>query len=374
MHPALPPRIYLFSLLLTFPILLGCHTSSPQPASFFPIGIFGVPQTNLTDIKAAGFNIVIGPATSTYLDAANAAGLEVLAQSSPFQVLTNSAAANRIIDLDRHPALWGWYSIDEPDLNRIPPATVAKVHKKLNRLARKPAVLVLMSGTSVIHYRDLPDAIAVDFYPVPWAPLSQFGKEMKLARYAFEPKPYYAILQAFDWSAFPDFIDTTETLRAPSYDELRCMVYMALAQRAQGLFFYTYSARGWDLTKSPLWTDLQFIVAEINLRLPLFTAENLWWSPDFDYLAGPDSMYNEVRDGKISLVLLQVRKGNAAVPPGRYALAINTTSESVPFELQLPHTGDTVPVLGASSPIPLTAGSIRKTFGPYEVICFGPMR
>ena len=332
-----------------------------------------MPETNLAEVKAAGFNLVIEGPTREYLDEAHSNGLKVLARTSPFLVLTNHAEARRIQRFDSHPALWGWYTIDEPDLNRIPPATVAKVHRKLNRLARKPTVLVLMSGSSAIHYGDFADAVAVDFYPVPWAPLSQFGKEMKLARYAIEPRPYHAILQAFDWSAFPELIDTTKPLRVPSYDELRCMVYMALAQRAKGLFFYTYRARDWELTKSPLWTDLQYIVAEINLRLPFFTAESLWWSPQFDYLAGSDSMYNEVREGKITLVLLQVREGNAAVPRGRYALAINTTSESVPFELQLPHTGDTVPVLGTSSPIPLTAGLIQKTFGPHEVICFGPL-
>ena len=363
-------------LLLMASFLLGCRTPSsapPSDSSFFPLGIYDVPQTDLANINAAGFNLVVTSATAEYLNAAHRHGLKVLSHSSPFQILTNTAAADRLRRLDPHPALWAWYTIDEPDLHGIPPPTVGRIHKKFDRLATKPTMLVLMSGSATINYREYPDMVGLDFYPVPWAPISQFAKEMKLARFALGDKPYFAILQAFDWSAFPELLETNETLRPPTYEELRCMTYMALAHRAKGLFFYTYKARDWDLSATTLWPDVKSIVREVNELRPLFTATFCWWSPNFDYLEGPDAMYNEAREAKIILVLLEVKKGNAAVSAGRYALAVNTTSNSVPFRLELPHAAPTVPVLGSQSPLPLTNNMLYKDFSPFEVICLGPL-
>jgi hypothetical protein len=229
-----------------------------------------------------------------------------------------------------------------------------------------------MSGTSVPHFRDYADIIGVDFYPVPWAPLSQFGKEMKLARFALRDQPYLAIIQAFDWSAFPSLLDTNQPLRPPTFDELRCMAYMALAQGAKGLLFYTCHSAGWRLLEHELWSDLKGVIREVNDRLPLFTARHVWWSPDSKYLDGPESMHNEVRDGKVQLRLLEVTKGNHLISRGRYALALNTTADQVAFRFELPHSFSTVPVLGAA-PAPLSDRHIVRDFAPYEVICYGPL-
>src|SRR5512138_673085 len=82
----------------------------------FPLGIYGVRSTNdFPALREAGFNLVVGPAEKSYLDAAQSSGLKVLASFS--------AGANRrtLARLDRHPALWAWYLSDEPDQHLIPP-------------------------------------------------------------------------------------------------------------------------------------------------------------------------------------------------------------------------------------------------------------
>ncbi|HWI57578.1 MAG TPA: hypothetical protein VNZ22_10145, partial [Bacillota bacterium] len=80
-------------------------------ASFFPIGIYGVNATNdFAELKAAGFNLVVGRAERSYLDAARAAGLKVLASpgTAAGPGFNEKAAAKAVRELDRHPALWAW--------------------------------------------------------------------------------------------------------------------------------------------------------------------------------------------------------------------------------------------------------------------------
>ena len=361
-------RTILLLALLLFP---GC--AGPQIE--FPLGLYGVPPEAFPEVKAAGFNLVTGPATMEFLEAAAAHNLGVVAFSGAQAIQTNAARRATVNQLDKHRALWAWYLIDEPDLHRIPPARVEEVWHDLQRLAFKPSLLVLKSGSAVAHYGQHSDLLAVDFYPVPWAPLAQFSQEMKFARLQRGEKPYYAILQAFDWAAFPGLLDTTVPLRTPTLAELRCMVYMALAQEADGLFFYSYHAAGWHLPDHELWLGVKALATEVRRLQPLFTAEHLWWSPALEYLDGGDAMYNEVRGPRIMLSLLRVKTGNADIPPGDYVLALNTTPEIVPFRLELPGEQEgSVPVAGHPRVQPLYGSLLRKDFDPWEVAIYGPLR
>lgn len=347
---------------------MGCASARPR----FPIGLYGVPPEAFGEVRAAGFNTITGPADKEFLDGASEAGLQVLASAGGLALRTNAALRAKVARLDSHPALWAWYLMDEPDLHRIPPPEVALANRALERVARKPSLLVLMSGSSAGHYGGICDLLAVDFYPVPWAPVSQFSKEMRLAAFKRDPKPYFAILQAFDWTAFRDVLGVDGPLRAPTKAELRCMIYMAAAEQADGLFFYAYEGGNgrWRLPEEPLWGELKELVAEVNRHLPLFTAEHVWWSPNRDYLG--EGKYNEVRDGRISLRRLRVRRPNPHTPAGDYALVINTTGEPVPFRVELPTDEETAPVLGEEREAALEGSMLEKEFAPYEVAVYGP--
>ena len=65
------------SLFLSFTLaLLSCGCTS-LPKRSFPVGIYTVPSTtDFPEIRQAGFDVVVGPATWDYLNTARAAGLK----------------------------------------------------------------------------------------------------------------------------------------------------------------------------------------------------------------------------------------------------------------------------------------------------------
>src|SRR5690606_33230381 len=143
---------------------------------------------------------------------------------------------------------------DEPDLHLLSPSNLRAYRARLRRVARKPVYLVLASGAAVEKYGHLADLVAVDWYPIPWNPLATVSREMRSARLASQGRPFLAILQAFDWRAFPQMIRSDQPLRGPTPEELRCMAYLSLFQGARGIIFYSYQAEAWSIREHPeMW-------------------------------------------------------------------------------------------------------------------------
>lgn len=329
-------------------------------------------------VKEAGFDVVTrSPSQESihdYLKAAHAAEMKVLLSSGAFGS-NRFATSQRIDAFDAHPATWGWYLIDEPDLHDVPPDRVRAVTRDFQQRARKPGVVVLASGNAAKIYGGDCDLLMVDFYPIPWAPVSRFAKEMRLADYARGDKPYAAVVQAFDWAHFSDVLGQTNQLRAPTIAELRCMSYMALAQDAKALFFYTYMARTWNLAESPLWPELRQLVRELRANSALFQNAPLWYPSEVEY-ADPSAMYNEVQDGVMLARLYHMEKANGDLKPGYYFVMINTTDREVGYAFKLPFHDSRLRQVGAAQPdeIALEDAWLRRTYGPYEVSIFGPLQ
>jgi hypothetical protein len=303
--------------------------------------------------------------TRESLDAAAAAGLEVIGSGGP-----DSYRA-----LDAHPALRAWYLYDEPDMHRVSPAKVAAMNRELHRFARKPSFLVLMSGAAVEKYQESGDLIAVDWYPVPWAPVATVAREMRLARLGLDGRPFFAILQAFDWSSFPELLRADGPLRPPTRDETRCMAYLALMQGASGLFFYAYETDRWKLREHPpVWENITAVAAEILADAPIFSGRVKWW-PVRDETHGPAAdMHNEIMEPRVLLGLFEVKKPQAGVAAGYYVAAANTSALPADFSFTLPFTQiNHLETSRAGEPFVLQGRTIRKSYAPFEVAIFGPI-
>jgi hypothetical protein len=212
------------------------------PAAFFPLGIFSVRDTNdLATVKHAGFNLVTGPVSQEYLDAARRAGLAVLCSpgTTAGPEFDPALARQAVARFDRHPALWGWYLVDEPDLNWISPDDVRQAHQYLKSLhARKPTALVLYQGASGLNYANIADLTMIDRYPVPWLPLASFGQNVRMMRLALgKDKPLLAVIQAFDWSYYPENLPGEKDLRPPNCEELHDLQHVGRAHHRPVLFF-----------------------------------------------------------------------------------------------------------------------------------------
>ena len=427
-----PSRLVLLCLLAA--LLAGCRSPAP---GFFPLGIYapGNSTNSLAQIHSAGFNLVTGPASREFLQAAGLNQLHVLAsipsfhepvvgqasclpvsgrleacpttkvvqgskalsfvsgEFSPGQSFSSLSIESTVRQYDSNPNLWAWYIVDEPDLNGISPADVAQANQVVKQSGRKPTALVLYSGSDALDYAAIPDILMIDRYPVPWLPLANFSQNVRLARFAAGPeKPLIAVIQSFDWNYYPDLVDNRPNLRVPTYEEIRCMTYCALAEGANGLFYYAYDDGKWRMSEHPAtWDALRKVVGEVNQRLPLFTARHPW-SGVYATYTNWESGWNEALNSAVTTVLLEVdasRDGSAgrwpavfgdppntssnhlrpspsgaekvswtklsagrrkphagrvcspgdtysAVPPGRYLLSVNTTARTVNYQVHLP--------------------------------------
>lgn len=365
--------------VLALGLLWGLTACRHPRAEFYPIGIYAVRQTNdLAVVRAAGFNVVTGPANRAYLDAAQRQGLKVFAPPGTSAGPKFNAAAARaaVRAFDRHPALWAWYVVDEPDLHWIPPRSVRHAHAVLKRAgARKPTALVLFHGGSALHYAHLTDVLLIDRYPIPWLPLANFGQHLRQARLAAgADQPVVAIIQAFDWDYFRELLAAPGQMRPPTYEELRCMTYLALVLRAHGLFYYAFDSGGWKMREQPeTWEALRAVVGEVNERLPLFQAEHVWW-PAEQVFADWAEQWNAALDSSISLARVRVRRGNSAIPPGDYVIAVNTTPEFHLCRFTSPAPGaPAIAVVGEDRAVEVLNGWIIDGFGPYEARVYGPV-
>ena len=362
MKPAL-----LLQVLAIF--LLGCAGPAKRP---FVLGLYDVPEEALSQVKEAGFDVVTGEANASFLEAAHKAELKVLATSLVLIPGGSGASVqDQLQKFDRHPALWGWYLTDEPDMRDVPPAKVDAAAHFVQRRTQRPGVVTIASGNAARLYGRECDLLFVDFYPVPWAPVSRFAKEMRMAGAARGEKPYSAVVQAFDWTHFSDVLGQTNNLRLPTIGEVRCMAYLALALEARGLFFYSHTTRAWRLVESALWPDLKILLAELRRVAPIFNDGPVWFPSEFEY-HDPSRMYNEVHEGAILPRLFKVSKKTGGMEFGYYFVLINTTGEAVGYDLRLPFM-DVDAVRVGKETLPLQDGWLRGTYAPYEVVVLGPI-
>ena len=376
--PYLPIRWWPIVALMVFLTCTGCQNLRPP---FYPLGIYSVPGLkDLPAVRRAGFNLVTGPAERSFLDAAQTVNLKVLA-SLPTAAgpQFNALAVRRTVAaLDFHPALWGWYLIDEPDVTKVSPEAVRAAQRFMKFIpAKKPTALVIYQGATAIDYANIADITMIDRYPIPWLPLANVPQHVRLVRLALgKKKPLIAVIQAFDWSAYREELPGEKNLRPPTYDELRCMTYCALAQRATGLFYYCFASGAWRITEHPeVWEALKKVVREVNERSPLFQAEHLWW-PVSHQFGDPTIRFNAALDSSITSVLLRVKRGNAAVPPGDYILTVNNTDKPHGYSFSLPKGGSVngiIPVLGEDRFVAFLDQWVTDSFEPYAVHVYGPL-
>jgi hypothetical protein len=366
-------------LILLSLCLVVCGGCARPRLPSYPIGVFGVRSTNdFAAIRGVGFNLVAGSANRPYLDAAHRAGLRVLASphTSAGSNFNAQAARQAVAQFDDHPALWAWYLVDEPDLQGAAPELIERAQRFLKNLpARKPTALVLCQGAAALDYANIADITMIDRYPIAWLPLANFGQHVRLTRLALgKSRPLIAVIQCFDWSIYPALLPVRERQRPPTYAELRCMVYCALAERATGLFFYAFDDGRWRLSEHPETRHaLEKVVQEINARQPLFQAEHCWWPYAHEFRPW-QAGYNAALQSSVSLALLRVRPGKHSFPAGEYILAVNNTDRPCVYRFSLPRTmARPVPVLDEERNLDQDGHWANDEFPPYGIHVYGPL-
>ena len=267
--------------------------------SFFPIGSFHVPSDKLldfADVKDAGFNLTHSYAfhkkrknvdletAKKYLEEAHKNNMMVFQTIRRDWVIGRDSESIRkyVETLMSYKSLLSWYLYDEPELHHIPPSVMQSANKAVKSVDPFHPTLIVSHSVDVINdvcrqYADAADSFSCDPYP------GEAGKPMSLVynwvancrTIVGKDRPVWAVIEAFDvefWKGRKKFRKVKEfgPVTKPTYKEIRCMVYLALAGGADGIIFYWLPTWAYHIRKDApeVWNSITMIIKELKELQP----------------------------------------------------------------------------------------------------------
>ena len=256
--------------------------SVSKPAHFclipyFPIGIFGVPSKYIHIVKKAGFN-------SIYTGIHSIRSLLQLSKTQMNLLLTipselNSKKTQLFLRKATHiKNILAWYLRDEPEIWFVPPKYIWEMKRYVKALDPKhPTLITLVRAEKVEDYGPCADIIMVDPYPIPRRPVTWLSESIDRVKKLFPYKPVWAVIQAFDWSAFPYGNESRSWGRDPTYEEERCLTYLAIIHGARGLFYYTFKSKNYFIMERKRhWNELKKVIEELNNIYPIIVSPTIF--------------------------------------------------------------------------------------------------
>lgn len=262
-----------------------------------------------------------------------------------------------------HPALGMWYLFDEPKTEQLP--HVAKVRKELSKVSNIPTSLVIHWREKWENTRGYSDIWMVDTYPVrgedfPNAPLQHCTAFVRGAARTKRPgTPFIPVLQACDFTCFPDQarkLEDKSKLRYPNLVEMRFMAYSSLTFGVRGLFFYSLYHSHLEKPAGRAWW--QDVLSPLLLEVKAFTdaVPRAWEVTAHDYKI--DKRYN-------------VNLAYWARSTGNFLVLTNNTPETRSVSIDL--TGTAFPETGELTPYAFTAPhKVQWNSGKLEVAELSP--
>ncbi len=341
--------------------------------SFFPVSVWLQPAGPAAAYKAMGVNVYVGGVDS-YPRPKDREFLDILQKHGIYAICpyTKQYVAEKLYE---HPAFIGWMFGDEPDnvntatgqVGRVPADLLAD----LARIRRDdPAHRVYLNlgcgvanerfvgrGATDEQYADYPkacDVVSYDVYPCnsiePNGPdrLHLVAKGIdRLRKWAGPEKKVWCWIEA-------NKISKGEG-RAPTPEEVKTQIWMALVHGADGYGFFCHSWAGERPSVAAIAPDMQAALAPINAEVHKLAA--VLNSPTVaDAAAVRPSM-----GGRVD-VLVKRHEG------ATYVLAVNMYRKPEKPTITLKGIGDaTAEVLFEGRTVPVKGGSFTDSFAPYAV-------
>ena len=249
--------------------------------------------------------------------------------------------------LETNRAVVGYYVQDEP----VPDKAARTFHQYQVIKANDPAgfnLSVLDHPREVQFWKDAVDVVGVDPYPV-WLPVENYiGEVGDWTRTAVQAvhgsRPVWTVIQFFQADAIASW---------PTEQQLHDMTWMAIAEGASGVFYWSHGTRALGWVKDPakhaaLWGSLVRVTKEIKDLEPVLLR------PDTQVLAAKPSEDIVTRE-------------KTGADGGRYVIAYNQTGGSTPAHFVLQSNAQSVTVRGGTIKLEIRNGtSFDDQFAPYE--------
>jgi hypothetical protein len=196
-----------------------------------------------------------------YLDAAQKVGVKLsLEIYSPLVETGNiSGVRDFIRTYKSHPAVYGWYLYDEPDLKKptpLSPDLLTNVYQAIKAEDKsKPVALIFNDPNKIEYYSNAMDILMWDSYPCEegvsefqWVNSYRLTLNKVVAIAYAKNKIFWNVLQAYG---------TENNKRFPTKAEFRYMFYLSVLAGADGLLFFSHprSLPSWN--KSVLYPTIK---------------------------------------------------------------------------------------------------------------------
>jgi hypothetical protein len=349
---------------------------------FFPLGFYGSGSASqAAEIADSPFNCLLDYGTNrkpkaemlAYLDMLDEKGLKlVYCLNDVYPTATyyegqswegvegNEAIAEAVVKAYRdHPALLAWYLNDERPKSMAP--AMREYYERIRHAdPNHPCYIVLCNMAELSYFVDTTDVMGVDPYPIPQSPATRVSDWMEWANAATRGHmPTWLVPQAFAWyqhhPAGSDRarIPTEEDLRtgrAPTYEEARCMTYLALAHGAKGLIYWCYYNMRVLPQYEEMWGWMKRIGEEVKTLSPV--------------LLSPEDLGPVASDPSPITIHTKLKRCTGRL----YLIAVNAASEpcEVTFELarKLPRE---VGVMFEGRAVSAQGRRLTDQFKPLEV-------
>lgn len=269
----------------------GLNSAPARSRERFPLGLYGTGIEDYPKIAETPFWLVKAPPTPKAVNKAHSLGLNVFCRMPHGeQKLSKVEAAFGQEGFGQDDF---FYIDDEPELRSVDPARLQAVRSRLREIwPRVRGAVANVRPRFVQTYRQAAEIFMMDQYPVPSQPMTWLSQSIDLAHSILREKEpemghgrnsqqtqgvcwggaeecftgtrrthaaqeVWAIIQAFGGKKMKQH----GWPRMPSYEEMRCLSFLALVHNARGLLFFTYSYLKKD---SRAWAGVQRIGRQVR--------------------------------------------------------------------------------------------------------------
>lgn len=292
--------------------------------------------------------------------------MNVLQRKGIFYLQTGNAFANTYTPTDfkintddiflsaisAHPGLAGFYTVDEAAPGLAP--TMFDQYQRLRSFKPDGVTFgALLHPNTVSYWRDTIDMLAMDPYPLYGAepatgyPLNLVSQYTAATREGvMNSRPIVTVLQ---------FFKGTSNSRWPTREELRNMTYMAIAEGANGVIYWSLGARaldsvcsGWCAEKVGHFEDLKAVMNELKGLEPALTS-----------IDRPELLRGNSNPAEIHTRV-------KAVNGKSYLFASNNSASSVSATFTWTDTSGSVTAYGEGRSLPISGAGFSDVFTPYQ--------
>ena len=299
----------------THEFIVGDHNELLMDGKpFFVRAFMGGDASNFGPLVEAGYNCGFTFSNTPesaikYLDGLQKIGMYgCVGVPVPFvNKRTTEGLREAIAKVKNHPALMGYYLIDEPAPTKegqTPKDLQAYYDIVADEDPYHPAMTTFYNPEFADDYENCLDIFLFDPYPVktnrlPLTMVSQFV--LRARELLGDRKPVHLVPQAFGWEII-EGLNPPYPYTTPTPQEARCMSYLGLATGANGLIYYCWHVYtkfdqkvkdqgGWPWTlggylpeKQPaLWGALAQVGRETRMLEPVLQIPGRMWSQDGVY-------------------------------------------------------------------------------------------